>query len=88
MHELLRCGNAKLKFKIIKYNIRRRCYGESLSKLYNVDIDELEKLVPSNLEVECIGECGQHEGKILGHINDELKNFLTKLINKVNGNDW
>jgi hypothetical protein len=22
--------------------------------------------------VECIGECGQHEGKSFGYINDEL----------------
>ncbi|MBP2627056.1 MAG: hypothetical protein H6Q68_1767 [Firmicutes bacterium] len=38
----------------------------------NVDIDKLEKLVPGNLEVECIGECGQHEDKSFGYINDEL----------------
>jgi len=38
----------------------------------DVDIDKLEELVPGNLEVECIGECGQHEGKFFGYINDEL----------------
>jgi uncharacterized protein YuzB (UPF0349 family) len=38
----------------------------------DIDIDELEKLVPGNLEVECIGECGQHEGKFFGYINDTL----------------
>ena len=38
----------------------------------NVDVDKLEELVPGNLEVECIGECGQHEGQSFGYINDEL----------------
>lgn len=38
----------------------------------DVDIEKLEELVPGNLEVECIGECGQHEGKFFGYINDEL----------------
>jgi uncharacterized protein YuzB (UPF0349 family) len=38
----------------------------------DVDIDKLEKLVSGNLEVECIGECGQHEGKFFGYINDAL----------------
>ncbi|WP_378956969.1 hypothetical protein [Pelosinus sp. sgz500959] len=38
----------------------------------NVNVNELEKLIPGNLEVECIGECGQHEGKFFGYINDEL----------------
>lgn len=38
----------------------------------DVDIDKLEELVPGNVEVECIGECGQHEGKFFGYINDEL----------------
>lgn len=38
----------------------------------NVDVDKLEELVPDNVEVECIGECGQHEGKSFGFINDEL----------------
>ncbi len=38
----------------------------------NVDVDKLEELVPDNVEVECIGECGQHEGKSFGYINDEL----------------
>ncbi|MDF2636841.1 MAG: hypothetical protein K0R78_3715 [Pelosinus sp.] len=38
----------------------------------NVDIDKLEKFVPDNLEVECIGECGQYEGKSFGYINNEL----------------
>lgn len=39
----------------------------------NVDIDKLGEIVPKDqLEVECIGECGQHEGKSFGYINDEL----------------
>lgn len=38
----------------------------------NVNVDELEELIPGNLEVECIGECGQHEGKFFGYIDDEL----------------
>jgi len=39
----------------------------------NVDLDKLGKLVPAdNLEVECIGECGQHGGQSFGCINDEL----------------
>lgn len=38
----------------------------------NVDVDKLEELAPDNVEVECIGECGQHEGKSFGFINDEL----------------
>ncbi|MDF2633872.1 MAG: hypothetical protein K0R78_746 [Pelosinus sp.] len=37
-----------------------------------IDIDQLEKLIPGELEVECIGECGQHEGKFFGYIDDEL----------------
>lgn len=39
----------------------------------NVDVDKLEKMVSGDkLEVGCIGECGQHEGKSFGYINDEL----------------
>lgn len=38
----------------------------------NVDVDKLEELAPDNVEVECIGECGKHEGKSFGFINDEL----------------
>lgn len=39
----------------------------------NVDSSMLEGIVPSGkLTVECIGECGQHEGKSFGYINDEL----------------
>ncbi len=37
-----------------------------------IDIDQLEKLIQGELEVECIGECGQHEGKFFGYIDDEL----------------
>lgn len=38
----------------------------------NVDIDELTELLDGDIEVACIGECGQHEGKSFGYINDEL----------------
>lgn len=39
----------------------------------NVSETELAKIVSADqLEVECIGECGQHEGKSFGYINDEL----------------
>jgi len=39
----------------------------------NVDVDKLKQLISdSNLEVECIGECGQHEGQSFGYINGEL----------------
>lgn len=39
----------------------------------NVDSSMLEGIVPKGeLEVECIGECGQHEGKSFGYIDDQL----------------
>lgn len=37
-----------------------------------MDINALEQLVPGNLEADCIGECGQHEGEFFGYIDDEL----------------
>lgn len=39
----------------------------------NVDSSLLEDIVPEDeLELECIGECGQHDDKSFGYINDEL----------------
>jgi uncharacterized protein YuzB (UPF0349 family) len=39
----------------------------------SVDPDNLKKVVAvSEFEEECIGECGQHEGKYFGYIDDEL----------------
>jgi len=38
----------------------------------NVDVDELERLSSDDVEVECIGECGQHENHSFVYINDEL----------------
>lgn len=38
----------------------------------NVDVDKLEEIAPDNVAVICIGECGKHEGKSFGFINDEL----------------
>lgn len=39
----------------------------------NLDSSMFEGIVPQGeLVEECIGECGQHEGKSFGFINDEL----------------
>ena len=38
----------------------------------HVDNDKLEKMLPGHIQVECIGECGQHAGKIFGYINDQF----------------
>ena len=39
----------------------------------HVDSSKLESIVASGeISVECIGECGQHEGKSFGFINDSL----------------
>ena len=38
----------------------------------NVDVNKLEEVAPDNVAVLCIGECGKHEGKSFGFINDEL----------------
>lgn len=38
-----------------------------------VDTDKLAAIVPTGqLTIECIGECGQHQGSSFGFINDEL----------------
>jgi len=39
----------------------------------NVDIDKLRDVVfEEDIEVGCIGECGLHDGKIFGYIDNEL----------------
>lgn len=38
-----------------------------------VDVEKLQELLQDmDLQVECIGECGQHEDQSFGYINDEL----------------
>lgn len=39
----------------------------------NVDVGKLQALLPENeLSEECLGECGQHEDKSFGYIDEEL----------------
>ncbi|CUH95822.1 hypothetical protein P22_1902 [Propionispora sp. 2/2-37] len=39
----------------------------------NVDLEKLHAFLPENeLTEECIGECGQHEDKSFGYIDEEL----------------
>ncbi|MEG6586924.1 DUF1450 domain-containing protein [Dendrosporobacter sp. 1207_IL3150] len=39
----------------------------------NVDLEKITAILNENdIEVDCIGECGQHENKSFGYINDEL----------------
>lgn len=39
----------------------------------NVDIDKLRDVVfEEDIEIGCIGECGQHDGKVFGYIDDKL----------------
>ncbi len=39
----------------------------------HVDVEKLQDMLQElDLQVECIGECGQHEDQSFGYINDEL----------------
>ena len=39
----------------------------------NVDLDKLRDVVfEEDLEIGCIGECGQHDDKVFGYIEEKL----------------